>query len=195
MDTNLGKILRLHDDGSVPADNPFVHLGGIGAEIWSLGHRNVLGLAFDSFGGLWEVEMGPRGGDELNLVVRGDNYGWPIVSNGNHYDGRDIPDHPTRPEFTAPVLSTNNNVISPSSLMFYSGSHFPDWQDDAFISGLTFGTVSRIEFNTLGSAREAQRFFFNVRVRAVEQGPEGGIWLLEDGNGGRLIRYTSAGLP
>lgn len=194
MDTNLGKILRLHADGSVPADNPFVHLGGIGAEIWSLGHRNVLGLAFDGLGRLWEVEMGPRGGDELNLVVRGANYGWPLVSNGDHYDGRDIPNHHTRPEFAAPVLSANP-VVSPSSLMFYSGSHFPEWQDDAFISGLTFGTVSRIEFDTMDSAREAQRYVFNTRVRAVEQGPEGGIWLLEDGVGGRLVRYTSAGLP
>lgn len=195
MDTNLGKILRLHDDGSVPADNPFVQLGGIGAQIWSLGHRNVLGLAFDSLGRLWEVEMGPQGGDELNLVVRGANYGWPIVSNGSHYGGADIPDHHTRPEFRAPVMSTKNNVISPSSLMFYSGSHFPDWQGDAFISGLTFHTVSRIEFTSVDSVREAQRFSFPVRVRAVEQGPEGGIWLLEDGNGGRLIRYTSARWP
>ncbi len=194
MDTNLGKILRLNDDGSVPADNPFVHLGGIGAQIWSLGHRNVLGLAFDGIGRLWEVEMGPQGGDELNLILRGDNYGWPVVSNGNHYDGRDIPDHPTRPEFRAPVLFANP-VISPSSLMFYSGSHFPDWQGNAFISGLTFGTVSRIEFNSVDNAREAQRFYFNTRVRAVEQGPEGGIWVLEDRDGGRLVRYTSASRP
>jgi glucose/arabinose dehydrogenase len=194
MDTNLGKILRLHDDGSVPADNPFVHLGGIGAQVWSLGHRNVLGLAFDGTGRLWEVEMGPQGGDELNLVIRGDNYGWPIVSNGSHYGGADIPDHSTRSEFRAPVLFANP-VISPSSLMFYAGSHFPDWQGNAFISGLTFGTVSRIEFNNADSAREAQRFYFNTRVRAVKQGPEGGIWLLEDGNGGRLVRYTSARWP
>jgi glucose/arabinose dehydrogenase len=191
MDNNLGKILRLHDDGSVPADNPFANLGGVGAQIWSLGHRNVLGLAFDQLGRLWDVEMGPMGGDELNLIVRGGNYGWPIVSNGSHYDGRDIPDHWTRPEFNAPLLSANP-VISPSSLMFYNGSEFPDWQGDAFISGLTFFTVSRIEFTSVDSAREAQRYKFPERVRAVEQGPEGGIWLLEDGNGGRLIRYTSA---
>ncbi|MES2603368.1 MAG: PQQ-dependent sugar dehydrogenase [Pseudomonadota bacterium] len=189
MENNLGKILRLHDDGSVPSDNPFVNLGGIGAQIWSLGHRNILGIAFDPQGRLWDVEMGPQGGDELNLIVRGDNYGWPIVSNGNHYDGRDIPDHSTRPDFNAPELSWTP-VISPSSLMFYSGSEFPDWQGDAFISGLTIGTVSRIEFNG-DSAREAQRFNLNTRVRAAKQGPEGGIWLLEDGQNGRLVRYTS----
>jgi aldose sugar dehydrogenase len=190
-DNTLGKILRLHDDGTAPADNPFVALGGINAQGWSYGHRNVLGLAFDGMGRLWEVEMGPQGGDELNLVVRGGNYGWPLVSNGNHYDGRDIPDHVTRPDLRAPALSWNP-VISPSSLMFYSGSHFPAWQGNAFISGLTIGTVSRIEF-TGDNAREAQRFTFNIRIRAVEQGPEGGIWVLEDGNGGRLVRYTSAG--
>lgn len=189
-DNNLGKILRLRDDGSAPADNPFVTLGGINAQGWSFGHRNVLGLAFDEAGRLWEVEMGPQGGDELNLVARAGNYGWPIVSNGSHYDGRDIPDHVTRPEFRAPALSWNP-VISPSSLMFYDGSHFPDWQGDAFISGLTNGTVSRIEISG-DSASEAQRFRFGTRVRAVEQGPEGGIWVLEDGSGGRLIRYTRA---
>lgn len=194
MDTNLGKILRLHDDGAVPADNPFVHLGGVAAQVWSLGHRNVLGLAFDDLGNLWNVEMGPQGGDELNMIVRGANYGWPVVSNGDHYDGRPIANHHTQPEFMAPLLSATP-VVSPSSLMFYSGAHFPDWQDDAFISGLTYGTVSRIAFDSTGSAREAQRFFFDTRVRAVEQGPEGGIWLLEDGVGGRLIRYTSADLP
>ncbi|MEY4641804.1 MAG: hypothetical protein RLZZ227_1798 [Pseudomonadota bacterium] len=192
MDNNLGKILRLRDDGSVPADNPFAHLGGVSAQIWSLGHRNVLGLAFDELGRLWDVEMGPMGGDELNLIVRGGNYGWPLVSNGSHYDGRDIPDHWTRPEFNAPLLSANP-VVSPSSLMFYNGREFPEWQGDAFVSGLTYFTVSRIEFTSVDRAREAQRYRFGARVRAVEQGPEGGIWLLEDGNGGRLIRYTSAG--
>ena len=195
MDTNLGKIIRLHDDGTAPADNPFVSLGGVNAEIWSLGHRNILGIAFDELGRLWDVEMGPQGGDELNLIVRGANYGWPIVSNGRNYDSPtdDIPNHNTRPDFNAPLASTGDSqVVSPSSLLFYSGSQFPDWQGDAFISGLTHRTVSRIEFTSVDSVREAQRWYFPERVRAVEQGPEGGIWLLEDGAGARLIRYTSA---
>ena len=190
MDSNLGKIIRLHDDGSVPADNPFVDLGGVATQIWSLGHRNVLGIAFDPAGRLWGVEMGPQGGDELNLIVRGANYGWPLVSNGNHYDGTDIPDHSTRPEFRAPVLSATP-VVSPSSIIFYSGDDFPDWQGDAFVSGLTVGTVSRLEFDG-ESAREAQRWYFGTRIRAAEQGPEGGIWLLEDGGLGRLVRFTRA---
>src|SRR3546814_2460678 len=89
-------------DGSVPADNPFAEKGGVTAQIWSLGHRNLLGIAFDGTGKLWQQEMGPKGGDEVNLVERGANYGYPIVSNGDHYDGKDIPDHPTRPEYEAP---------------------------------------------------------------------------------------------
>ena len=105
MNTNLGKILRLNPDGSVPADNPFADRGGIAAQVWTLGHRNPLGIAFDPQGRLWDVEMGPKGGDELNLLVRGSNYGYPIVSNGDHYDGRPIPDHDTRPEFAAPAVS------------------------------------------------------------------------------------------
>ena len=116
MSGNLGKILRLNADGSVPADNPFASRGGVTAQIWTLGHRNPLGLAFDSQGRLWEHEMGPRGGDEVNLIERGRNYGYPIVSNGDHYDGRDIPDHPTRPEFAAPRVWWNPSV-SPAGMI------------------------------------------------------------------------------
>ena len=105
MQQNLGKIVRLNDDGSVPADNPFADQGGVAAQVWTLGHRNVLGLAFDGAGQLWAHEMGPAGGDELNLIERGENYGYPIVSDGDHYNGADIPDHDTRPEFRAPVVT------------------------------------------------------------------------------------------
>ena len=193
LDNNLGKIIRLNDDGSVPADNPFASQGGVAAQIWSRGHRNILGLAFDELGRLWDVEMGPQGGDEFNLIVRGENYGWPVVSNGRNYQSPtdDIPDHHTRPDFRAPMASTGDSrVISPSSLMFYSGDDFPEWQGDAFISGLTNHTVTRLEFTSVDQVRLGSHWTFPNRVRAVEQGPEGGIWLLEDGNGGRLIRYT-----
>jgi glucose/arabinose dehydrogenase len=194
MQANLGKILRLNDDGSVPVDNPFADRGGVTAQIWSLGHRNPLGLAFDAQGRLWNVEMGPMGGDELNLVQRGANYGYPIVSNGNHYDGTDIPDHPTRPEFNAPAVFWNP-VISPSSLMFYGGSEFPQWRGDAFIGGLSSQSIVRIEFDG-DSAREAERFEMGMRIRAVEQGPDGAIWILEDeregrGGQGRMFRLTA----
>jgi glucose/arabinose dehydrogenase len=194
MQANLGKILRLNDDGSSPDDNPFGGDLGVIAEIWTLGHRNPLGLAFDSEGRLWNVEMGPMGGDELNLVERGANYGYPIVSNGDHYDGKVIPDHSTRPEFKAPAVFWNP-VISPSSLMFYSGSEFPQWQGDAFIGGLSSQSLVRIEFDGT-SAREADRFAMGMRVRAVEQGPDGAIWILEDeregrGGQGRMFRLTA----
>lgn len=194
MQSNLGKILRFNDDGSVPADNPFAERGGVTAQIWSLGHRNPLGLAFDGAGRLWNVEMGPSGGDELNLVRRGANYGYPIVSNGNHYDGRAIPGHDTRPEFNAPATFWNP-VISPSSLMFYSGSEFPQWQGSAFIGGLSSQSLVRIEFDG-DNAYEAERFAMGQRIREVEQGPDGAIWVLEDERRepgrGRLLRITSA---
>src|SRR5690606_25349078 len=179
MQSNLGKMIRLDDDGSAPADNPFADQGGVAAQVWSLGHRNLLGIDFDAQGRLWEVEMGPMGGDELNLVVRGGNYGYPIVSNGDHYDGRVIPDHDTRPEFNAPKAWWTP-VISPSSLMIYSGAMFPDWQGDGFIGGLSSQSLVRVEFDG-DSAREAERLELQKRIREVEQGPDGAIWLLEDG--------------
>jgi aldose sugar dehydrogenase len=183
MQSSMGKILRLNDDGSLPNDNPFARDSGVSAEVWSLGHRNPLGLAFDSEGRLWNVEMGPQGGDELNLVERGANYGYPIVSNGDHYDGKVIPDHPTRPEFDAPAVFWNP-VISPSSLIFYSGTEFPQWRGDAFIGGLSSQSIVRIEFEG-ENAREAERYPMGMRIRAVEQGPDGAIWILEDGREGR----------
>jgi glucose/arabinose dehydrogenase len=189
MAANLGKIVRLNDDGSVPADNPFAREGGVTAQIWSLGHRNPLGLAFDGNAQLWNIEMGPRGGDELNRVERGANYGYPIVSNGDHYDGRTIPDHPTRPEFNAPAVFWNPS-ISPSSLMFYSGSEFPQWRGNAFVGGLSSQSLLRIEIGADG-AREGDRFRMDDRIRAVEEGPDGAIWLLEDG--GRLLKLTARG--
>ena len=186
MQSNLGKIIRLHPDGSVPDDNPFADQGGVTAQIWSLGHRNPLGIAFDANGQLWNTEMGPRGGDELNRVIRAENYGYPLVSNGRHYSFKDIPDHDTRPEFKAPKVSWNP-VISPGGLMIYSGQLFADWHSNGFIPGLSSESLVRIEFDG-PNAREAERFDMGKRIRAVEQGPNGAIWLLEDARGGRLLK-------
>ncbi len=187
MNQSLGKILRLTDSGAVPRDNPFAARGGVAAQVWTLGHRNLLGIAFDAQGRLWSPEMGPTGGDELNLIVRGGNYGYPIVSNGNHYDGRRIPDHDTRPEFNAPLI-TWTPVISPAGFIIYSGSAFPDWQGHGFIGGLSSKALVRVAFDG-NTAREAERWDMGARIREVEQGPDGAIWLLEDerdGSQGRL---------
>ncbi len=190
MSGNLGKIIRLHDDGSVPADNPFSEDGGVAAQIWSLGHRNPLGIAFDLDGQLWTIEMGPKGGDELNRIVRGENYGYPLVSNGDHYSGEEIPDHDTRPEFAAPAI-TWTPVISPGDFMVYDGDLFSGWKGDGFAAGLSSKSLVRIEFEG-ETAREAERFEMGKRMRAVAQGPDGAIWMLEDKTGGRLLRLTPA---
>jgi glucose/arabinose dehydrogenase len=188
MTGNLGKIVRLNEDGTVPADNPFAERGDVAAQIWSLGHRNPLGLAFDADGRLWNTEMGPLHGDELNLVVKGRNYGYPIVSEGDHYSGEKIPNHSTRPEFEAPKVAWIP-TIAPAGLMFYSGAMFPQLRGSALIAGLASRAVIRVEFDG-ETAREAERYEFGARVREVEQGPDGALWLLEDGDGGRLLKLT-----
>lgn len=181
LDSNLGKILRLRDDGTVPPGNPFAERGGVAAQVWSYGHRNPLGLAFDAAGQLWTAEMGPGGGDELNRVVRGANYGYPIVSNGSIYYDRTVPTHAERPEFEAPVVSWTP-VISPASMMIYDGSEFPEWRGNAFIAALSTHLV-RVEFDG-ETAHEAERFEIIQRVRDVKQGPDGAIWILGDEAGG-----------
>jgi glucose/arabinose dehydrogenase len=200
MQANLGKILRLNDDGSVPKDNPFVDhstqnafVGNVGVhqEIWSLGHRNPLGLAFDLQGRPWVAEMGPKDGDELNLIKRGANYGYPIVSNGDHYDGREIPDHDTRPEFEKPAI-TWTPVISPGQLSFYRGNLFADWRGDALIAGLSAQAIVRVELEG-DRAREVERYPMGARIRTVVEGPDGALWVLEDeraGSQGRLLKLT-----
>jgi glucose/arabinose dehydrogenase len=200
MQSNLGKILRLHDDGSVPEDNPFVNYDsedplvdddGVYGQVWSLGHRNPLGIATDLDGQLWINEMGPRHGDELNRIVRGGNYGYPLVSNGDHYSGKEIPDHDTRPDLNAPAAFWVP-AISPGDLMIYSGELFADWRGNALAAGLSSQAIIRIELDG-NEAREVERFEMNARIRAVVQGPEGALWVLEDDDDdstGRLLKLT-----
>lgn len=200
MQANLGKILRLNDDGSVPDDNPFVDYfdqdpyvddDGIYGQIWSLGHRNPLGIAIDLDGQLWNIEMGPSGGDELNRVVRGSNYGYPIVSNGDHYDGREIPDHDTRPEFSKPAAWWSP-VISPGYLMVYRGDLFSDWRGDFLVAGLSSQAIIHIELDG-HEAREVERYPMGARIRTIVEGPAGALWVLEDeraSSKGRLLKLT-----
>ena len=185
---NLGKVIRLNQDGSVPADNPFQDKGKLAKTFWSLGHRNMLGIAFDKDGRVWTHEMGPKHGDEFNLTVGGDNFGWPIVSWGDQYSGVAIPDHDTRPEFNPPEVYWVP-TIAPSGLIIYNGSMFPEWQGNALIGGLASRSLVRIKI-TGDKADEVERFDMGKRIREVEQGPDGAIWVLEDKQGGRLLRLT-----
>lgn len=188
MTGNLGKVIKLYDNGTAFADNPFASQGAIQAQIWSLGHRNPLGIDWDAEGRLWEVEMGPMGGDELNLIERGANYGWPLVSQGRHYDGRTIPDHSTRPEFTPPKAFWVP-VISPAGLIIYKGDLFPDWKGNAIITGLSSQSIVRVTI-TGDTAKEAQRFPMGKRMRGIREDKDGAIWVIEDGRNGRLLKLT-----
>lgn len=187
----VGKILRLTLDGAPAPGNPWEAAGGVQALFWSTGHRNPYGLAFAPDGRLWSHEMGPQGGDELNLIEPGANYGWPEVSYGVHYGGRSIPDHPTRPEFKEPVLYWTP-VIAPAGLSFYQGDLFPDWRGSALIGALAGEGIVRIAFDEAGGARQADRWSFETRVRDVEAAPDGSVWALEDGSPGRVWRLAPA---
>ncbi|HXH14530.1 MAG TPA: PQQ-dependent sugar dehydrogenase [Sphingomonas sp.] len=186
----LGKVLRLTLDGKPAPGNPLV-AKGFAPEIWSYGHRNLLGIAFDAQGNLWEQEMGPKGGDEVNLIKPGLNYGWPNASDGSNYDGTDIPDHMPGDGYEPPKVFWNP-VISPGGLMIYSGSMFPQWKGDAFIGGLSSKSLVRVDLNGTNAAKGDQ-WDMRARIRDVEQGPDGAIWVLEDGgeSQGRLIKLTA----
>lgn len=204
MDMNLGKVLRINTDGTVPEDNPFYGQGGVTNQIWSLGHRNPLGIDFDADGGLWVHEMGPKHGDELNRIIRSENYGYPVVSNGDHYSGKEIPDHATNPIFEDPAAYWVP-AISPAGFVIYEGDLMPGFKGDGFIGGLSSQALVRIVFDSdkiaavsetpaktdrrTTIATEAERFEWGKRIREVEQGPDGALYVLED-NDGRLLKLT-----
>ena len=185
---NLGSIVRLNLDGTPAAGNPLASEGGVSAQLWSWGHRNILGLEFDSQGRLWDLEHGPKGGDELNLVEPGTNYGWPIVSNGVNYDGSPIPDNDTRPEFEKPKVGWTP-VIAPGSMVFYSGDMFPAWRDKLLIANLKTKSISEVSFDGT-NAQETARYDFDNRLREIVQGPDGAVYVLEDGDNARLLKLT-----
>src|SRR5438270_4364360 len=160
------------------------------AETWSTGFRTPYGLAFSPTGELWEVEDGPRGGDELNLIEPGKNYGWPLVSYGDNYNGVPIPRPDTRPDLTKPVIYWVP-VIAPGNLMFYRGTQtFPQWNGNGFISGLVSISLNRIIFDGHGGAKTAERWNVGHRLRDVEEGPDGSLWMREDSSPGALIHVT-----
>jgi glucose/arabinose dehydrogenase len=159
------------------------------SETWSMGHRTPYGLAFAPDGRLWEVEHGPQGGDELNLIEPGKNYGWPLVSYAVNYDNVPIPSPDTRPDLTKPVIYWTP-IIAPGNLMFYKGAMFPQWNGSALISGLASEAILRITFDGKGGAKPAERWEVRHRIRDVEVAPDGALWLLEDENPGGVFRVT-----
>lgn len=183
---NLGTIVRLNLDGTPAEGNPFADEGEVQSQIWSYGHRNVLGIGFDPDGQLWDLEHGPAGGDEFNKVVRGENYGWPTVSDGEHYNGDPIPDHSTRPEFKTAAIGWTP-VIAPGDMLFYTGDAFPAWKGDPLMAGLASQGIVHVEVDG-ETATEVARYDFGNRIRGIEQGPDGAIWLIEDGEGGKLLK-------
>jgi glucose/arabinose dehydrogenase len=190
LDNNLGKVLRLNLDGSPAQGNPFADRGGVAREIWSYGHRNLLGLAFDLDGQLWDLEHGPRGGDEINQVEPGANYGWPVRSYGINYNGSDIPDHTADDGFSKPAIYWTP-VIAPGDFIFYSGELWPEWRNQALIANLATQSLVRVSLAG-GKGTEEARTDFGKRLRDIAEGPDGALYIAEDGKGGRLLRLVPA---
>jgi len=189
LGSTIGKIVRINADGSAPADNPFVNQNGALPEIWSLGHRNPLGAAFDpATGKLWAHEMGPKGGDEINIIEQGKNYGWPIVSEGSHYNDAPVPHHGEKAEFTPPLRFWNPS-ISPSGLTFYTGDKFKSLKGSALLGGLSSEAliVLTIQDDKVldDSIVKAER-----RIRDVAKMPDGSLLLLTDGKNAELLHLA-----
>lgn len=187
LSNHLGTIVRINKDGSIPDDNPFVGQQDAMDEIWSYGHRNIESAAIDpKTGKLWIAEMGPMGGDEFNQPEAGENYGWPLVSWGRHYDGEDIPDPTTRPEFKDAVI-TWTPTISPSGMIFYDGEMYPEWKDHAIIGGLTSSGLVIVKVSD-DKAEEVERVPLAARIRDVAQSPDGSIIVITDDENGKVLR-------
>lgn len=184
----LGKIVRITLDGTAAAGNPFASTANARPEIWSLGHRNPYGLVFASDGRLFESEMGPAGGDEFNLIEPGRNYGWPRVSEGDNYDGSPIPRHASNTVYTGPLVSWTP-VIAPGGMIQYRGTAFAGWTGDFLLAGLTQQGIVRVRVSG-NTASEVARIGLGNRIREVEEGPNGSLWVLRDGDGGALVELT-----
>jgi aldose sugar dehydrogenase len=193
-DSHMGKIVRINPDGSVPDDNPFVGEADALPEIWSLGHRNIQSAAFDGAGRFWAVEHGPRGGDELNLIERGENYGWPLVTFGVEYSGQEVQAaQTTRPGYVDPVYYWDP-VIAPSGMEIYSGNAFPEWQGSFFIGGLVTKSVVRLTVE--GNRVRGEEHLLGdrgQRVRDVREGPDGALYVVTDQSNGELWKITPRG--
>jgi glucose/arabinose dehydrogenase len=192
--SHLGKIVRLNDDGSVPKDNPFVGDGEVAATIYSYGHRNIQGLAVDrETGAIYATEHGPLGGDEFNRIVKGGNYGWPIVSHGREYVGGNAIGEGTHKEGMVPPVLVWMSASAPSGLMIYRGKLFPEWRGHVFSGGLMTQDVRKLELGADGRIVGQTALRVGARVRDVREGPDGAIFVLTDESNGRLFRFEPAG--
>ncbi len=192
LNSHLGKIVRLNEDGSVPPDNPFVNTEGALPEIWSLGHRNVQAAAINpETGTLWEIEHGPKGGDEINIVEPGKNYGWPVISYGVNYDGSPVGSGKSQQQGMQQPIHQWTPVIAPSGMIFYSGDAFPQWQGDLFAGGLATTTLVRVELEGNNYVSE-ERLLTNLgyRIRDVAQAPDGAIYVITDEDNGKILRLA-----
>ncbi|MFN6962260.1 MAG: PQQ-dependent sugar dehydrogenase [Pyrinomonadaceae bacterium] len=191
LDNHLGKIIRIDPDGTAPADNPFAKQAGALPEIWALGHRNIQSAAFDENGRLWTVEHGPRGGDELNLIEKGKNYGWPVQSFGEEYSGEAIPGAATRREGYVDPVYYWDPVIAPSGMQFYTGNAFPAWRGNVFIGGLASKRLVRLVLKD-GRVIGEEHLLTDRgrRIRDVRQGPDGALYVVTDERDGELWKIT-----
>jgi aldose sugar dehydrogenase len=191
LDSHMGKILRIAPDGAVPKDDPFVGKNGARPEIWSLGHRNVQAAAFDDRGRLWEAEHGAQGGDELNLVEKGKNYGWPLVAFGEEYTGEPIATAKTEREgYVSPVYYWDP-VIGPSGMEFYRGDAFPTWKGSVFVGGLVSRSLVRLELVNDRVAGEEHLLADRARrIRDVRQGADGALYVVTDHEDGELWKIV-----
>lgn len=188
LGSHLGKIIRINDEGSIPTDNPFVNNAEAAPEVWSYGHRNIQGLAFDaSANRVWATEHGARGGDEVNWVEAGKNYGWPVATHSREYSGGMIAPETSLPGMVDPKVIWTPS-IAPSGLAVYSGTHFPQWQGNLFAGGLVSQDVRRIEVDESGKVLNEESIAIGQRVRDVRQGPDGMLYVLTDASNGQLIR-------
>ncbi len=188
LGSHLGSLVRLNDDGSAPEDNPFVDTAGADPTIWSYGHRNIQGVAIDSATGqVWATEHGSRGGDELNRIVAGENYGWPLVTHSREYSGGEISSERSRPGMVDPLIVWTP-AIAPSGLAVYRGDLVPQWQGDLFAGGLVSQSIQHIQLDDSGAVLSQTPIDIGQRVREVAQGPDGFIYVLTDESNGRLVR-------
>ena len=178
-----GAIVRVTREGSVPSDNPFVGTDGVRPEIWSFGHRNPQGAGFDANGTLWTAEHGARGGDEVNRIKKGANFGWPVISYGRHYSGGKIGEGTRKVGMEQPAHYWDPS-IAPSGLMVYQGAMFPDWRGQMFVGSLKFNYISRLSLSG-SNAEEVEQIEGDetLRVRDIVEAPDGSIWFISVGNG------------